>query len=89
MKDQKKRSWEFHGFASNPEKSFEAGKKGNRLAIENSIRNSNNSPNNPMAEDRTASKTSNQNKPAQGKGWQSVKAGSKEAGRKNESTAEE
>jgi hypothetical protein len=89
MKDQKKRSWEYHGFSSNPAKSFEAGKKGNRLAIENSIRNSNNTPNNPMSEDRTASKTSNQNKPAQGKGWQSVKAGSEGAGRKNQKPSEE
>ncbi|OKL39008.1 hypothetical protein [Pontibacter flavimaris] len=89
MKDQKNRSWEFHGFASNPEKSFEAGKKGNRLAVENSLRNSNNTPNNPVAQDRTASKTSNQNKPSQGKGWQNMKAASKEAGKKDQSSSEE
>ncbi|WP_266203976.1 hypothetical protein [Pontibacter kalidii] len=89
MKDQKNRSWEFHGFASNPEKSFEAGKKGNRLAVENSLRNSNNNPNNPMAQNRTASKAGNQNKPSQGKGWQSVKAGSEDAGNKDQSSAEE
>ncbi|TPE44852.1 hypothetical protein [Pontibacter mangrovi] len=89
MKDQKNRSWEFHGFASNPAKSFEAGKKGNRLAIENSLRNSNNNANNPTAENRTASKTSNQNKPTQGKGWQSVKAGTNEAGKKDQGSSEE
>ncbi|WP_299755838.1 hypothetical protein [uncultured Pontibacter sp.] len=89
MKGEKNKNWEFHGFASNPEKSFEAGKKGSRLAVEASIRNSNNNPQNPSAQSRTASKTSNQNKPTQGKGWQSIKAGSEEAGKKNQSPSEE
>ncbi|AKD03120.1 hypothetical protein POKO110462_05005 [Pontibacter korlensis] len=84
MKGEKNKNLEFHGFASNPEKSFEAGKKGNRLAIENSLRNSNNNPNNPNAQNQTASKVGNQNKPTQGKGWQSIPAGSESAGKKSE-----
>ncbi|ARS37369.1 hypothetical protein [Pontibacter actiniarum] len=85
MKGEKNKHTEFHGFASNPEKSFEAGKKGSRLAVEASLRNSNNNPRNPNAQTQTASKTGNQNKPTQGKGWQSVAAGSESAGKKGAS----
>ncbi|WP_276497728.1 hypothetical protein [Pontibacter litorisediminis] len=75
MKDQKKKSLEFHGFASNPEKSFEAGRKGNRLAIENSLRGMGNTGSNTQAKPAPSAGESNnhQGRPAKGgKGWQSV-----------------
>lgn len=88
MKDQKNRGGEFRGFASNPEKSFEAGKKGNRLAIENSIRNV--TPTNPMDEHNTSSGTTNRSKPAaQGKGWQSIKGSSERDGKKDQDSSKE
>ncbi|MCX2738463.1 hypothetical protein [Pontibacter anaerobius] len=89
MKGQKNNSWEFHGFSSNPEKSFEAGKKGSRLAVEASLRKIENNPQNPSAQAKTASKTSNQNKPTQGKGWQNAAASSNKAGKKDQSPSSE
>ena len=38
MKGQKNTNWEFHGFASNPQKSYEAGKKGSVLATQASLK---------------------------------------------------
>lgn len=87
MKGEKK-SWEFHGFSSNPQKSFEAGKKGNRLAVEASLRASQ-QPAAAAGGSKSPNEGSIQNKPTQGKGWQSVSAGSEEAGKKKGTSAEE
>ncbi|GAB3827043.1 hypothetical protein [Pontibacter rugosus] len=88
MKNEKNKSWEFNGFASNPEKSYEYGKKGSKLAVEASIRSMNNTGSNtqtkpaPSAEERN----NHQGRPAKGgKGWQNV---SDNANSKNGSSEE-
>ncbi|MFD2512887.1 hypothetical protein ACFSRY_03350 [Pontibacter locisalis] len=78
-------NWEFHGFSSNPQKSYDAGKKGSVLATQASLKDATN----PSAETKTASKVSNQNKPTQGRGWQSPRAGANDAGKEKKSSSEE
>lgn len=74
-------NWEFHGFTSNPQKSYEAGKKGSVLATQASLQDATHA-------EKTASKVSNQNKPTQGKGWHSPRAGANDAGKKKASSEE-
>ncbi|RIJ36739.1 hypothetical protein [Pontibacter oryzae] len=83
MKGEKNKNWEFNGFASNPEKSYEAGKKGSRLAVEASLRNT--TPQAQNTESKSVAKPSAQNKNESGKGWQSVPA----EGKANKSATDE
>lgn len=72
MKNEKNKTAEFHGFSSNPEKSFEAGKKGSRLAVEATIRKLNNTGSNTQSNPAPSAGESNnhQGRPAKGgKGW--------------------
>ncbi|WP_439881295.1 hypothetical protein ACSX1A_19405 [Pontibacter sp. MBLB2868] len=77
-----KTNWEFHGFASNPQKSYEAGKKGSILATQASLKDATT----PHAESKTTAKASNQGKSSQSKGWQS--AGKNDNSKKNNSSEE-
>ena len=79
---------EEQGFSSNPEKSFEAGKKGGTP----SMRTSNQSSSEIKSPTTSGSSTSSgehhsrvdkQNRPTQGEGWQSRRAGSEDAGKKS------
>ena len=74
MKGQKNTNWEFHGFASNPQKSFEDGKKGDRLAVQASLDKSR-----PVAETTSDNLGRKQAKSSQGKGWSSTGGSGKQA----------
>ena len=84
MKGQKNSNWEFHGFSSNPEKSYTAGKKGSVLATQASLNQITNSSN----EAKDTSKTSPQSKTAQGKNWQNPRGSAKDA-KSNKNSDEE
>ncbi len=84
MKGQKNSNWEFHGFSSNPEKSYTAGKKGSVLATQASL----NQISNPTNETKDTSKASTQNKSSQGKNWQNPRGSSKDT-KSDKSSAEE
>lgn len=84
MKGQKNSNLEFHGFASNPAKSFEDGKKGNRLAVQASLDKSR--PAAELSSDNTARK---QAKSSQGKGWSSAGGTRKSSGKQGKADAEE
>jgi hypothetical protein len=76
-----KTNWEFHGFSSNPQKSYEAGKKGSVLATQASLKD----VSSPSAEAKSTSKVSSQSSKAQGKGWQNPNASSKKSNSKKSS----
>jgi hypothetical protein len=84
MKGQKNSSWEFHGFSSNPEKSYASGKKGSVLATQASLKQSTN----PTSEASSTSKATSQNKSAQGKNWQNPQGSAKDSKSKKSSTEE-
>ena len=88
MKNDKNKSMEFHGFSSNPQKSFEAGKKGSRLAVEASLKSMNNTGSNTQANPAptTGEVNNHQGRPAKGgRGWQNV---SNNANKKGDSSEE-
>ena len=84
MKGQKNTNWEFHGFASNPQKSFEDGKKGNRLAVQASLDKSR-----PAAEDTSGNLGRSQAKSSGGKGWSSAGGKRSDSGKQAQADAEE
>lgn len=74
-----------HESNSNPEKSFEAGKKGGKPSMETSNQSSNtvNSPNSSGSSTSSGehqSRVDKQNRPQQGEGWQSDRIGTKPEG---------
>ncbi|MBC5992889.1 hypothetical protein [Pontibacter cellulosilyticus] len=76
MKGQKNTNWEFHGFASNPQKSFEDGKKGDRLAVQASLDKSRST-----AETTSGNLGRQQSKSSQGKGWSNSGGTRKDSGK--------
>jgi hypothetical protein len=84
MKGQKNSSWEFHGFSSNPEKSYASGKKGSVLATQASLKQITN----PTSEAKDTSKASTQNKSSQGKNWQNPRGSANESKAKKGSAEE-
>ncbi|GAB3199023.1 hypothetical protein ABID22_001844 [Pontibacter aydingkolensis] len=84
MKGQKNSNLEFHGFASNPAKSFEDGKKGNRLAVQASLNKSR-----PAAETDNDNIANKQSKSSQGKGWSNAGGTRKDSGKQGKADTEE
>lgn len=82
MKGESNKKWEFHGFASNPQKSYDAGRKGSRIAVEASLRSITPQPKN--SQPKPENKQSTQNK--SGQGWQNITS---DESRKNKGSAEE
>jgi hypothetical protein len=83
MKEEKDKQQ--HKSKSNPEKSFEAGKKGGTPSMETSNQSSNtvNSPNSSGSSTSSGehqSRVDKQNRPQQGEGWQSDRQGPKPEG---------
>ncbi|MEJ8801029.1 hypothetical protein [Pontibacter sp. H249] len=76
MKGQKNTNWEFHGFASNPQKSFEDGKKGNRLAVQAVL-----DRNRPATEAESNNTANKQARSSQGKGWTDAGGTRKDSGK--------
>ncbi len=76
MKGQKNTNLEFHGFASNPAKSFEDGKKGNRLAVQASLDKSRAAT--EASSDNTARRQATS---SQGKGWSNAGGTRKDDGK--------
>ncbi|PRY16164.1 hypothetical protein CLV24_1014 [Pontibacter ummariensis] len=66
-------------FSSNPIKSFEEGEEGGK----ESTKVANQGTTNPNALGDTVSRIGDQNKPTQGAGWQSDRAGSESTGKKD------
>jgi hypothetical protein len=73
MKGENKKNWEFHGFASNPHKSYEAGKKGSVLATQASVKEAT-TPN--ASNQESSGSSSDKNKSKQNKSWQNPKGNS-------------
>lgn len=89
MKNDKSKTAAFHGFASNPEKSFEAGKKGSRLAVEATLKSMNNTgPNTQSKPAPSADELNNhQGRSAKGgKGWVTEGKNADNAGGKSASS---